>query len=92
MAVLPRQGILLREYKLRIEKDEEVKSDAGFDNDWLHCYAQLSKTTTQRLLSENLSYETNFVDMCKSSELNKSDEFLHQSCGETISIAKDDCI
>ena len=87
-------SIFMREYMVKTKgmENEQPVVNNGFDSDWLHCYAELNQGTT-RLLSHgsvNTNYETtNLTELlCQSRELNKSDLFLDESCGELISLEK----
>ncbi|CAG5098438.1 Oidioi.mRNA.OKI2018_I69.XSR.g15667.t2.cds [Oikopleura dioica] len=92
-------SVYMRNYLTKIQQDSTMRElqlllDDGFDENWLHCYAHLN--TPQRdspelnpKMTHNLNYDIDpgltAMDLAKASQLDRSDEFLNESCGEVIS-------
>jgi len=92
-------AVFMRNYLTKVQqnntsRDQLLLNDDGFDENWLHCYAQLNtfqaeKPFSQKKMLHNLNYEMEpgltAMDLAKASQMDRSDEFLNESCGEVIS-------
>lgn len=91
-------AVYMRNYLTKVQqnntsRDQLLLNDDGFDENWLHCYAQLNTSQaetpfSQKKMLHNLNYEMEpgltAMDLAKASQMDRSDEFLNESCGEVI--------